>query len=102
MAGQHRLTTSNAQRLAMLDGCDQQLFVRFDLAPEAWLRLLVDDKELLDDRSLQNLMATSWAVCEAVLSCMAKRHLLAQVRVRALLPWHVLWYPCSAACLWLL
>ncbi len=61
-----------------------QRFVRLDKAPKSWLRLLVDRRDdsskLLDEKSLQNLMAASWAVCEAVLSCMGKRRLVVMVR----------------------
>jgi hypothetical protein len=35
-------------------------------APQAWLRLLVNDGQLLDQKSLQNLMCANWATCEAV------------------------------------
>jgi hypothetical protein len=49
-------------------------------APEPWLQLLVNDKSLLDEKSLQCLMSTSWSVCKAVLRCMRQWRLALRVR----------------------
>jgi hypothetical protein len=49
-------------------------------APEPWLQLLVNDKSLLDKKSLQCLMSTSWSVCKAVLRCMQRWRLRVLVR----------------------
>jgi hypothetical protein len=81
MAEQPCCSASNAQPLTAHDtGGQPRSFVRFDQAPKSWLRLLVDDNRFLDGKSLQILMAASWAVCEAVLQCMGKRRLRVQVR----------------------
>ncbi len=47
---------------------------------EAWLGLLVNDKELLDVKSLQHLMSASKVACKAVLQCMQRWRLNVQVR----------------------
>jgi hypothetical protein len=41
-------------------------------APEVWLQLLLNDKELLDIKSLQSLMCANVEVCKAVLRCMRR------------------------------
>jgi hypothetical protein len=50
-----------------------------EAAPEAWLQLLVNNKDLLDVKSLQNLMCASWSVCRAVLRCMQRWRLAVMV-----------------------
>jgi hypothetical protein len=47
--------------------------------PKAWLQLLVNDDEWLEGGALQNLMATCWPVCEAVLQCLQKHSLIVEV-----------------------
>jgi hypothetical protein len=63
------------QPLTAHDNDGPQHYMRLEQAPKPWLQLLLDDKELLDNQSLQNLMATSWTVCEAVLQCLGKRRI---------------------------
>ncbi len=49
-------------------------------APEPWLQLLVNNRDLLDVKSLQKLMSASWANCKSVLRCMRRWRLRVPVR----------------------
>jgi hypothetical protein len=51
-------------------------------APEAWLRLLVNQEDLNfyeQARYLTKLMSVNWAMCGAVLRCMSMRRLVLKV-----------------------
>ncbi len=63
------------------DPLQQGLFMPLAEAPEPWLQLLVNNEELLDEKSTQNLMCASWAMCTAVLRCMQEWRLVVPVRV---------------------
>jgi hypothetical protein len=46
-------------------------------APEAWLRLLVNQDDFIAD--LVNFVSVNWAMCEAALRCMDRRRLAIKV-----------------------
>ncbi len=54
-------------------------------APKPWLQQLVNNKEQLDVKSLQNLMAANWAMSTAVLRCMQRWELTAKVSLHSMI-----------------
>jgi hypothetical protein len=69
-----------ASQLARKDTQRRRRYMPLAHAPEPWLQLLVNDEDLLGEKSLQNLMCASWAICRVVLRCMRRWWLKVPVR----------------------
>jgi hypothetical protein len=80
MAGSQAARACQARTAdARSSGGQQQPLPLWD-APPPWLRLLVNNPQLLTASDLTNLMSTSWTMCKAVLRCMEGWRLTVEVR----------------------